>query len=198
MWNFLFDDQYTNNMLTCGYDVIDAGSLLSSNAIPGPAEKRAVVKLDGGHVGGNGGGTGRGYVASVEVDAVRWVVEGPSEVDLGRIGVNLAGYVRLLLFRYPVDLRLVGLARRRDCKTGIFMKTLFLASISRVYFQRSLYRRGGANFILSLARFFFPLVPLLAFSPPPPPTAAAAVGLAWLDRLPEGRLSRSRSSPPRE
>lgn len=48
-------------------------------------------------------------------DTLGGVIEGPMELHFRRIRVHLAGYIRLLLLRHAVDLRLVRLARGRDC-----------------------------------------------------------------------------------
>jgi len=101
--------------LTCRYDVVDAGYLLSADAIAGPAEQRAVIQFRHRRVRDDGGRAGPRDVTRRNVDALGGVVEGPSELHLRRIRVHLAGYVRLLLLRHAVDLRLIRLARRGDC-----------------------------------------------------------------------------------
>lgn len=52
------------------------------------------------------------------VDTLGGVIEGPAELHFRRIRVHLAGYIRFLLLRHAVDLRLIRLARGRDCESG--------------------------------------------------------------------------------
>lgn len=56
-------------------------------------------------------------MASRNVDTLGGVIEGPLELHFRRICIYLAGYIRLLLFRHTMHLRLVRLARRGDCGT---------------------------------------------------------------------------------
>lgn len=87
---------------------------MSSDLIGRPAEQGAVVHLDLRLVARGRGRTGPRDVLTLELYALGGVVEGPSELYLGRIGVYLAGYAGLLLLRHAVNRGLVGLAGRGD------------------------------------------------------------------------------------
>lgn len=101
--------------LTCRYDAVDAGHLLPADLVGRPAQQGPVVHLDLGLVAGRRGRPGLCDVLRLQLYALGRVIERPPELDLGRVGVDLAGYAGLLLLRHPVHRRLVGLARRGNC-----------------------------------------------------------------------------------
>lgn len=85
-----------------------------SNSIGGPAEQRAIIQFGHGRVRDDGGCAGPGDMTGGNVDALGGIVEGPAELNLGRVRVHLARYVCLFLLRHAVNLRLIRLAGRRD------------------------------------------------------------------------------------
>lgn len=81
-----------------------------------PAQEGAVIQLGDRGVRDRWHGAGFRDVRGCDLLALGRIVERPTEVDVRRIGVDLARDVGLLLFRHSVNFRLIRRARRSNCK----------------------------------------------------------------------------------
>lgn len=104
-----------HDLRTCSDDVEYTGHSLLTDPVRGVAQESAVIQFRHGSVGHDAGRPRAGDVRRRHVHAVRRVVEHPSELHVGGIGVHLAFDFRLFLLGDTVHPHLVRFARRGDC-----------------------------------------------------------------------------------
>lgn len=102
------------NFHTCSDDVKDARYSLLTDPVRGVAKQRPVVEFRHGSVRDDAGRPGADDVRRGHIDAVRRIVEHPTEMDVGRIRVYLAPDLGLLLLRHAVHSDLIRFAGRGD------------------------------------------------------------------------------------
>lgn len=104
--------KFKDYLLTCCNDVKNARNTLWSYFIWCITKKRSVIEFRYWSIGDDTGSAQSRDMRLCYVRTVGGIVECPPEMNVGRISVHLTLNLGPFLFRYTIDFRLVGFARR--------------------------------------------------------------------------------------